>query len=188
LPGAADAAAALRERIRAINPAAPLLSSDEVLAAFLSESAAPSARTQQPALLPTKWLRAEAYAGVFPKAAGKPHDQRFHSFCYTRDEPMSELALQLMLEAIGENLGPQLLRIKGLINVTDRPGTPALIQGAQKLLHGVEWLAEWPSEDHRTRIVFITLDAGHELIEELVGFADRMATNTLRARERASLA
>jgi G3E family GTPase len=159
LPGAADAAAALRERIRAINPAAPLLSSDEVLAAFLSESAAPSARTQQPALLPTKWLRAEAYAGVFPKAAGKPHDQRFHSFCYTR-----------------------------LINVTDRPGTPALIQGAQKLLHGVEWLAEWPSEDHRTRIVFITLDAGHELIEELVGFADRMATNTLRARERASLA
>jgi G3E family GTPase len=188
LPGATDAAAALRERVRAINPAAPLLSSDEVLAAFLSESATPSARTQKPALLPSKWLRAEAYAGVFPKAPGKPHDQRFHSFCYTREEPMSELALQLMLEAIGENLGPQLLRIKGLINVMDRPGTPALIQGAQKLLHGVEWLDAWPGEDHRTRIVFITLDAGHELIEELVGFADRMATNTLKARERASLA
>ena len=101
---------------------------------------------------------------------------------------MSELALQLLLDAIGENLGPQLLRIKGLVNVADHPGTPALIQGAQKLLHGVEWLDAWPSDDKRTRIVFITLDAGHELIEELVAFADRMASNTLKARSRAEQA
>jgi G3E family GTPase len=188
LLGNGEQPGALRERLRAINPAAPMLPSDDILAAFFSESATPSARTQKPALLPTKWLRAEAYTGVFAKAPGKPHDQRFHSFCYTREEPMSELALQLLLDAIGENLGPQLLRIKGLINVLDRPGTPALIQGAQKLLHGIEWLDAWPSIDERTRIVFITLDAGHELIEELVGFADRMATNTLKARERASVA
>ena len=92
----------------------------------------------------------------------------------------------MAFDAIGENLGPQLLRIKGLVNVLERPGTPALIHGAQKLLHGVEWLESWPSDDRRSRIVFITLDAGRELVEELAAFADRMAANTQRARERAS--
>jgi G3E family GTPase len=186
LPGADVAAKLLRERIRAINPAAPLLSRDEVLAAFCSESATPSSRSHEPSLLPTKWLRAESYSNFFPKAQNKPHDQRFHSFCFIREEPLSELALQLLLESIGENLGPNLLRIKGLVNVTEQAGRPALIQGAQKLLHGVEWLDAWPSLDQRSRIVFITLDADHELIKELVGFADRMASNTIKAQQRAS--
>ncbi|MCX7174478.1 MAG: GTP-binding protein [Proteobacteria bacterium] len=171
----------LLARIRTINPAAPLLESEEVLATLCSGLHQRSTDT-----LTHQWLRAESYSGVVSITSGKPHDQRFSSFCYTREEPMSELALELLIDAIGENLGPQLLRIKGLINVLERPGTPALIHGAQKLLHGVEWLAAWPSDDQRTRIVFITLDAGREMVEELVALADRIAANTQRARQRAS--
>jgi len=101
---------------------------------------------------------------------------------------MSEVALQLLIEALGENLGPRLLRVKGLVNVLERPGTPALLHGSQKLLHGVEWLPAWPNDDRRTRIVFITLDAGREMVEELIAFADRIAANTQKARQRASQA
>lgn len=179
---------ALLDRIKAINPAAPLLQGDEILAVFLAECGLKPDRARNSDGLAGRWLRAESYAGILPRPSTKPHDQRFHSFCYVRDEAMSELALQLLIDAIDENLGPQLLRIKGLVNVSERPGTPALLHGAQQLLHGIEWLDAWPSNDQRTRIVFITLDAGHELIEELVGFADRMAASTQRARERASLA
>jgi G3E family GTPase len=172
---------ALRTRIRSINPAAPLLGSDEILATLAS------AATPRDADAPVEhWLRADAYPAGASTSAAKPHDRRFNSFCYTREEPLSEFALQLLIEAIGENLGPQLLRIKGLINVLERPHTPALIHGAQKLLHGVEWLAAWPSGDRRTRIVFITLDAGRETVEELIAFADRIAANTRKARQRAA--
>jgi len=173
----------LRARINAINPAAPQMEGDEILRALGASSAQRDAEGGS-----EDWLRAAAYVADVSTFAVKSHDRRFSSFCYTREEPMSEFALQLLIEAIGENLGPQLLRIKGLVNVLERPGTPALIHGAQKLLHGVEWLAAWPSDDRRSRIVFITLDAGREMVEELVAFADRIAADTQRARQRASQA
>lgn len=170
--------AALAERIKAINPAAPVedasaLGRDSLLKVFF-----PGA---------SEWLRDHAYSA---EVTGKPsgHDQRFSSFCYVRDEAIGELSLRLLLEAIGENLGPQLLRIKGIVNVLEYPDRPAVIHGAQKLLHDVEWLEAWPSDDRRSRIVFITLDAGRALVEELIEMADRLAANTARARLRAGRA
>lgn len=182
--------AALAERIKAINRAAPVedasaLGRDRLLVAVF-----PGA---------SDWLRDHAYsAEVIDKPLGlsgpkdltgpKGHDQRFSSFCYVRDEAIGELSLRLLLEAIGENLGPQLLRIKGIVNVLEYPDRPAVIHGAQKLLHDVEWLEAWPSDDRRSRIVFITLDAGRALVEELIEMADRLAANTARARLRAGRA
>ena len=174
---------ALRARLRTLNPAAPMLETGEILAALASGA------TRGDAGAPAgQWLRAEAYVAAAATTSVAPHDRRFSSFCLTRAEPMSEFALQLLIDAIGENLGPQLLRIKGLVNVLERPTTPALIHGAQKLLHGVEWLAAWPSDDRRTRIVFITVDAGRETVEELIAFAERIAANTQKARQRAGQA
>lgn len=175
--------ATLLARIKAINPVASLMAGDEITLTIFSGT-----QQRRGDEFNAHWLRPEFYSGVGSLSAARSHDQRFSSFCYTRDEPMSEMALQLLIDAIGENLGPQLLRIKGLVNVLERPGTPALLHGAQRLLHGVEWLPDWPSDDLRTRIVFITLDAGRDTIEELVEFADRIAANTQRARHRASQA
>jgi len=172
---------ALRTRIKTINPAAPLLGSDGILATLASASTRRDADA-----FAAHSQRADAYPTGASTSAAQPHDRRFSSFCYKREEPMSEFALQLLIEALGENLGPQLLRVKGLVNVLERPHTPALIHGAQKLLHGVEWLDAWPSGDRRTRIVFITLDAGREMVEELIAFADRIAFNSQKARQRAA--
>ena len=168
--------ALLRDRIKAINPAAELLQDAEDLR---TDSAGGQ---RDPALLNKNWLRADAYDDSRAMGSGGPHDDRFRSFCYQREEPISEAALELFFTAIGENLGPQLLRIKGIVNVLEHPETPALLHGAQKLLHGVEWLGEWPSEDRKSRIVFITLDAGRHLVEELMAFAERIAAGTALAR------
>lgn len=183
LAESAEGLNALRTRIAQLNPAAPLMSGEEILSFLASTS-----RQCDAAAPGGDWLHAESYSRAVSKSDAKPHDRRFSSFCYVRDEAMPEFALQLLIDAIGENLGPQLLRIKGLVNVLERPETPAVIHGAQKLLHGVEWLPAWPSDDRRTRIVFITLDAGRDMVEELVAFADRIAANTRKARQRAGQA
>jgi len=75
--------------------------------------------------------------------------------------------------------------VKGLVNVKEEPGRPAVIQGAQHLLHNLAWLPKWPDTDHRTRIVFITQDLPVGELEEMVTLLDRVAQRTARARLKA---
>ena len=108
------------------------------------------------------------------------HDDDIASFAFIRDEPTSRYALQLLLNALEQNLGPNLLRVKGLVNVAEEPERPAVIQGAQHLLHNISWLERWPDADRRTRIVFITQNIDRASVEEMIGLLDRVATRTAR--------
>ena len=74
--------------------------------------------------------------------------------------------------------------VKGIIHMQDSPDRPAVIHGAQQLVHSLAWLDRWPSEDRRTRIVFITLDQGAEEIGELVEDIERLSQRTRAVRER----
>ena len=47
-----------------------------------------------------------------------------------------------------------MLRVKGLLDVGE--AGPVVINGVQHTIHPPEHLDEWPDEDHRSRIVFIT--------------------------------
>jgi G3E family GTPase len=62
---------------------------------------------------------------------------------------------------------------------------PAVIQGAQHLLHNIAWLDRWPDADRRTRLVFITQNIDRATVEEMIDLLDRVAIRTARARERA---
>ena len=147
------------------------------------------------------WLNLEAYADDHPghdhahdHEHGHDHFHPHHhnitisSFALVREEPSSREALQLLLAAIEKNLGPNLLRVKGLVAVTDEPERPAVLQGAQHLLHNLTWLDKWPDADHRTRIVFITQNMPKADLEEMVSLLDRVATRTAAARARAQAA
>src|SRR3972149_2629251 len=61
-------------------------------------------------------------------------DPALASFCFRRDEPTPREALRYLLDALQKNLGPNLLRVKGIIHVAEEPERPAAIQGAQQLL------------------------------------------------------
>ena len=102
-----------------------------------------------------------------------------------RDEPLTRDAVQFLLDGITQNLGPSLLRVKGLVNVAEEPDRPAVIQGVQHLLHTMTWLPRWPDADHRTRIVFITRGVVRSDLQEMIELLDRMAARTSRARLRA---
>ncbi len=112
------------------------------------------------------------YASVHPT---RGDDGRIRTFTFVRDEPLPMRAVEMFLEALAKSLGPALLRVKGLIHVREHPEGPAVVHGAQQLLHGLTWMTVWPSDDRRTRIVFITLAAAADEVAELYDWVQRMA-------------
>jgi G3E family GTPase len=92
--------------------------------------------------------------------------------------------VQFLLDGIAQNLGPALLRVKGFVNIAEEPGRPAVIQGAQHLLHTMTWLDRWPDGDHRTRIVFITQGIPRDTLKDILDLLDRVSARTFKARAR----
>ena len=124
------------------------------------------------------WLRANAYDGrgadeVHHAHDGhhghdpNRHDARIRAFCWTHDAPIEPTALDAWLETLLAWRGPDLLRVKGLVNVAGEPG-PTVIHGVQHLLHPPVRLAAWPDDDRRTRIVFIARDLAPEAVTALL--------------------
>jgi G3E family GTPase len=75
------------------------------------------------------------------------------------------MAFTTALELLLANQGPDLLRVKGIINLAEKPDNPVIIHGVQHVFHEPVWLDEWPSEDHRTKLVFITQNIPKDTIE-----------------------
>ena len=80
------------------------------------------------------------------------------------------------------------MRVKGLVHVLEEPDKPAVIQGAQHLLHTLTWLDKWPDADKRTRVVFITQGIVRDRLKEMIDLLDRMSVRTFEARERGRIA
>lgn len=93
------------------------------------------------------------------------HDASIQSFCLTFDNPFEWNTLATWLDLLAAYRGDNLLRVKGLVNVTgvDRP---VVIHGVQHLFHPPATIPAWPDDNRQSRIVFITRDLGREVIEQ----------------------
>jgi G3E family GTPase len=78
------------------------------------------------------------------------------------------VTLTLLLEVLAEHCGRDLLRLKGIVNVAECPDRPAVLHGVQHVFHPPTWLEAWPSEDRRSRLVFIVRDIPRTWIESLL--------------------
>ncbi|MBT5571488.1 MAG: GTP-binding protein [Alphaproteobacteria bacterium] len=175
----------LEMRLNAINPAAPRLwvTNGEVEPDILFNAGLFNPASKGPDV--ERWLQDEAYAD---EQAGENaddhghnhdhqhdvnrHDDHISSFCVTYDEPLRLDALEQWFDTIMMLKGPDLLRIKGIVNVAEIE-KPVVIHGVQHVFHPPAVLDAWPSEDRRTRIVFITRDVERETIEDtLKWFSD----------------
>ena len=80
------------------------------------------------------------------------------------------------LDGLATMRGDDLLRLKAIVALSDRPDQPVVLHGVQHLFHPPVLLPEWPSQDRRTRMVFITRDLPQEAIEAtLAAFEDAVA-------------
>ena len=77
------------------------------------------------------------------------------AFSVVVDEAITWSNLESWLGSLLSLRGKDLLRIKGILNVVDQPG-PVVVHAVQHLLHPISRLRRWPSDDHRSKIVFIT--------------------------------
>jgi G3E family GTPase len=70
------------------------------------------------------------------------------------DRPLDWTAFGVWLSMLLQVHGPNVLRIKGLLNIGDTG--PVVMNVAQHVVHPPEHLPAWPSRDHRSSLVFIT--------------------------------
>lgn len=85
------------------------------------------------------------------------HDDHIRAFCFTFDTPITPEAFEEWLSLFVGFKGENILRMKGIVNLAGED-KPVVIHGVQHIFHPTVTLPEWPSEDRRTRIVFITRD------------------------------
>ncbi|MFL5026271.1 MAG: CobW family GTP-binding protein [Microvirga sp.] len=95
------------------------------------------------------------------------HDERIRAFCLTSDQPIRQGTLDMFLDLLRSSQGSKLLRVKGLVALAEDPEHPVVIHGVQHVVHVPAVLPSWPSEDRRSRIVFIVDDLERETVEKL---------------------
>jgi G3E family GTPase len=83
------------------------------------------------------------------------HGDDIQAFSIVIDQAITWSNLELWLGSLLSLRGKDLLRIKGILNVIGQPG-PVVVHAVQRLVHPISRLQRWPSEDHRSKIVFIT--------------------------------
>lgn len=93
------------------------------------------------------------------------HDDSIKAHCIIIDEPVSWNAFSYWLELLAALRGDEMLRVKGIVAVSDHPGQPFIVHGVQHVFHPPVRLDTWPSDDRRTRIVFITRDMDTDDLE-----------------------
>lgn len=163
---------ALIARLRAVNPAAPILDAarGEATPARLLECGLYKPGEKIPDV--KAWLAEEAYAAAHDHDHHHHHDvtrhdDRVRSFSLVAEKPIPAAILDLFLELLRSMHGPNLLRMKGIVNIEETPDTPVVIHGVQHVLHPPARLERWPDADHRSRLVFIVRDIAPRVVSEL---------------------
>ena len=102
------------------------------------------------------WLNDQSYASSVPPASADP---AIATFALTYDEEITLPGFVLWLNLLAGFRGSGLLRVKGIVNVE---GRPYAVQAVQTVISEPAPLDNWPDDDRRSRLVFITrgIDAG----------------------------
>ena len=146
----APLSAPLRAALSAINPTAPIVNhAADAFGAreFLAEPLAPAPPGRASAM--------------------SAHGASVRSKSFSTERPIEAAALGQFLDLLNATLGPNLLRIKGLVGTRESPDQPLLIQGAQHVFHRPTRLAAWPSAKRETVLVVISDGLASEAVERL---------------------
>lgn len=177
----ADQAAAVCEAVQQINPRAPQLRvvmgdidpsqltglglasarAGAATLSFLGEALRPDEASDQAQQDPEP----ERDQGRPLQRRPPLHDASIRTQVLRFDTPFTWAAFSAALELLATLRGPDLLRVKGIVNVE---GRPVVVQGVQHIFHDPVTLDRWPSADTGTRLVFITRHIDAAVIRNLL--------------------
>ena len=157
---ATETARLLVERLRRINPTAPLWrSADRAIDAE--------------ALLSRESLDGDEAARGWPEdvspvlhghAHGNRHGDDIRAVALSWDQPVDWAMFGIWLTMLLHRHGNEVLRVKGILNVAGTE-TPVAVHGVQHLVHPPTHMNAWPDVDRRSRLVLIVKGLSPATIE-----------------------
>lgn len=164
----------LDQKIRELNPSAPIyrIPADPITPEIILREGAYDSRINS--LDVKSWLGVRPMGGsqvpLSPVTLQEPHNHgsTIRNFEIIRETPIPRKAFGLLLSYLTSKRGEDLLRIKGIVQIEESPDTPMIIHGVQHMIHPPKLLDQWPSEDRRSRIVFITRNLKEETIQSML--------------------
>ncbi|HZO46444.1 MAG TPA: GTP-binding protein [Xanthobacteraceae bacterium] len=181
-PERRDAYDQLMTRLKALNPAAPVLdaAAGEATADKLLDCGLYDPARKIPDV--GRWLADEAYAAAQQQQHDhhhhdvNRHDARIRAFTFATDTPIPGATFEMFIDLVRSLHGPKLLRLKGIVKLAETPDQPLVIHGVQHVMHPPARLERWPDADQRTRIVVIARDLAPEAVTRLFdAFVNRAA-------------
>ena len=168
ITNADDALAALESRLAEINPTAArrrcidgAVNPDMLFSGGLYDPVGKSGEV-------AGWLAEEAAAGVHDHAVDvNRHGDGIATYSLRRSDPVSRAGLAVFMQMLADQKGDDLLRLKGLVVLTDDPSRPAVVHGVQHVIHPIRRLEAWPDGDGGTSLVFIVRGIERAWIEDL---------------------
>jgi len=158
---------ALRARLVEINPHALLIEvvDGEVDPALLIDVGLTERNVSADKL--SRWIGPLAAPGsASASRLSADHSSGIQSFCVWFDRPFTWSAFETCMTVLTSMRGPDLLRVKGLLDVAGETG-PVVVQGVQHIFHPPAKLQAWSDDDHRSRLVFITRGIDRATVENL---------------------
>ena len=150
-----DGLCALERSLAQRNPNARLLRAEAASArdAFSLAAFDPAGRAPDV----SEWLRFESHASHdhHHRHDTNNHGQAATAFCFTADTPIEPMALEKALTALQIGLGPDLLRLKGLVEIEGFPDSPRVVHIAGHVISPPSLLNGWPEGVDDTRLVLI---------------------------------
>jgi G3E family GTPase len=116
----------------------------------------------------------EARSGFVAEAE---HSDGIASFIITDEAPLPWDAFARSMETLIALRGPDLLRVKGFLNVAGCRG-PVVVQVVQHLAHPPVELAAWPDKDRASRLVFITRNIPESQVRALLDSVRALAAGS----------
>jgi len=195
---------AIIARVRKLNPAARLLEVQrDVTPERLFNTGLYDPQSKRPEV--GRWLAAEAYEPDARRGRRhrhghhhehdhahdvNRHDDHIRAFCVTSEQAIEPWGFELFCDLVRSYHGPNLLRMKAIVKLSDDPERPLVVHGVQHIFHPPVRLAAWPDADRRSKLVFITRDIDKAEIDKLFaaftdpvsGGAEAFADDTLSLR------
>ena len=162
-PAGAQTADRLIARLRSLNPRAAVHTA-------IDGDLDPRCLLETDAAAP---VAGDAHSGFI---AETEHSDGITSFVITDDAPLPWDAFARSMDTLIALRGPDLLRVKGFLNVAGCRG-PVVVQVVQHLAHPPVELAIWPDKDHVSRLVFITRNISERQVRDLLASVRALAAD-----------
>jgi G3E family GTPase len=172
----AEEIAALRARLKALNPGAPILNAakGETTTAALLDAGLYDPASKIPDV--KRWL-AEAAVEAAEHAHHHDegdldhrhhhHDDRIRVFTLASEAAIPVATLESFLDLLRSIHGAKLLRLKGIVRLAEEPDQPLVLHAVQHVMHPPARLAAWPDQDRRSRLVCVTWDLDPAVVRRL---------------------